>query len=771
MAAAPEIWPDQRVKRLHQVAETRAALGIGFRTVWPVVTGAGDRTAVEDWCAGSLALLDVNAGPSSLLAFWTATRALSPSMGIAGLGEIGRIAAGICRESGVQGVLAVLRCLPDAVSGLKDGDDPATLCSIFLDLAGRSPDAVAPAAAHIGTLLRHLDLAGLRYWIDAGLRATAGRRQEEIAYFTLRHPLAQKLLKRSTSAADFPTQERALSYFLLALWGIRPAILPMEADNLAPERRRSRFSGNIILMPDRWTAGPGGGPIGDTRLLYRASAAHIAAHRMFSETSIPVEKLKPIQIAAISLIEDARVEHLAMERYPGLRRLWQPFHVAHAEQPDLIASLTARLARALFDPAYEDANSWVQRGRALFQDLIASGGGHETSRRIGGLLGNDLGQMRLQFNPKSYLVEPVYRDDNQGLWEAPDLADQPTIRIELATDSVRIERRDDSDADNPDNDAPPEEAPNHAHDAGASSPTSVEVARYPEWDHAAEVTRPDWTTVHEVDPPHGDLAEVDRLLNHYCGEKSRVAAVVRSVRVGRPTRLRRRFEGEQLDLDACIDATLSLRAGVMPDPRLYQTKVRRHRDVAVLVLLDTSQSTAERIPRSKLSVLDCARAACVILDETLSELGDRLAIWGFASAGRNEVRITRIKDFDEPDGAPVHARIAGMRSGFSTRMGAAIRHGSALLERQSNFRRLLLVITDGEASDIDVPDPRYLAEDARQAVTTARARGVDVHCLSLSAEHLEQARLIFGQPHCSLTSDVSQLPERLALVYFRLAMR
>jgi len=40
--------------------------------------------------------------------------------------------------------------------------------------------------------------------------------------------------------------------------------------------------------------------------------------------------------------------------------------------------------------------------------------------RLGGLLGNDMGQMRVQFNFKTYVVEPAYRDDNQGLWDFGD---------------------------------------------------------------------------------------------------------------------------------------------------------------------------------------------------------------------------------------------------------------------------------------------------------------------------------------------------------------
>ncbi len=41
--------------------------------------------------------------------------------------------------------------------------------------------------------------------------------------------------------------------------------------------------------------------------------------------------LKPLQVALVNLIEDARVETLAMQRLPGLRRVWSPYHVAAAD--------------------------------------------------------------------------------------------------------------------------------------------------------------------------------------------------------------------------------------------------------------------------------------------------------------------------------------------------------------------------------------------------------------------------------------------------------
>ena len=61
------------------------------------------------------------------------------------------------------------------------------------------------------------------------------------------------------------------------------------------------------------------------------------------------------------------------------------------------------------------------------------------SREIGGLLGNDIGQMRLQFNSRSYVVEPAYRDDNMGLWDFGDQPDAPTEEISVEFSSRRTD--------------------------------------------------------------------------------------------------------------------------------------------------------------------------------------------------------------------------------------------------------------------------------------------------------------------------------------------
>jgi Mg-chelatase subunit ChlD len=78
----------------------------------------------------------------------------------------------------------------------------------------------------------------------------------------------------------------------------------------------------------------------------------------------------------------------------------------------------------------------------------------------------------------------------------------------------------------------------------------------------------------------------------------------------------------------------------------------------------------------------------------------------------------------------LHLKPKALSAGYSTRLGAALRHAGAGLASQPTHRRLLLLVTDGEPSDIDCPDPRYLLEDARRAVQSLAARGMDVFCLA-----------------------------------------
>ncbi|MGH8801958.1 MAG: nitric oxide reductase activation protein NorD, partial [Casimicrobiaceae bacterium] len=210
------------------------------------------------------------------------------------------------------------------------------------------------------------------------------------------------------------------------------------------------------------------------------------------------------------------------------------------------------------------------------------------------------------------------------------------------------------------------------------------------------------------------------------------------------------------------------RAGRTPESKVYARLERRYRDLAVLLLLDVSQSTNDIVRGTDKSVLELEREATALLAHAMTGLGDPFAIHAFCSDTRADVRYYRVKDFDAPYDSTARRRLAGLAGRYSTRMGAALRHAARELATRRSYRRLLLMVSDGEPSDVDVADRRYLVEDARHAVLAMAHVGIDVFCVGLDAGGDGYLTRIFGQRNVLQLDRVERLPEKLPMLYFRL---
>lgn len=228
---------------------------------------------------------------------------------------------------------------------------------------------------------------------------------------------------------------RVLAFYLKAAWSIEPKVQSLAAQSDDGEMRADRplVTEPVLFLPDARVACD---EPADEALFYLASAAHAAAHLTWSTARFEQGKLRPLQVALVGAFEDARVERLAVLRYPGLRQWWLPFHRTGTQGARTAPALIARLSRALLDPDYADDDGWVTKGRRLFDAAFAvtHGADPAISRELGNLLGNDLGQMRVQFNAKTYAQEAAYRDDNSLVWNA-----EPTP-IAHAPDDAPAER-------------------------------------------------------------------------------------------------------------------------------------------------------------------------------------------------------------------------------------------------------------------------------------------------------------------------------------------
>lgn len=289
---------------------------------------------------------------------------------------------------------------------------------------------------------------------------------------------------------------------------------------------------------------------------------------------------------------------------------------------------------------------------------------------------------------------------------------------------------------------------------------------YPEWDarsgkylpaHARVLAAPV-----EPDPDHAihfDLAA-----------QRRIRAVRRQFEALRPAKLIRHAQpdGEELDLDATLRAVTDLRATGRGSDRIWQQARPENRDLAVSILLDVSRSTESAVTGRP--VIDIAREALTALAWGLDACGDRFAIQGFSSLKRQRVWLHGCKSFDEPMGETVEARIAALRPGYYTRLGAAIRHASAGLSDEARARRLLIVITDGKPNDLDHYEGRHGIEDSAMAVREARRAGHAVFGITIDRDGQVWFPRLFGQGGFAVIHDPNRLTAALPEIYRHLVM-
>lgn len=302
--------------------------------------------------------------------------------------------------------------------------------------------------------------------------------------------------------------------------------------------------------------------------------------------------------------------------------------------------------------------------------------------------------------------------------------------------------------------------------AAEGSVFAARGAKYPEWDLERRRYRPDWCTVLEVEPrPEATTAPAP---SDPYGLRRPLARLGMGL-----DRYHRQSSGDDIDIDAAIEARVEALAGSAPDEAFYIDSLRLRRDLSVLVLLDVSGSSAEPAAAGAAgeTVHEQQRAVASALLTALHDVGDRVALYAFRSQGRSAVHWIPVKRFEESLDAAALRRLHGLVPGMYSRLGAAIRHGSTVVSEQGGTsRRLLVVLSDGLAYDHGY-EPAYGAADSRRALGETRRRGVGCLCLGIgNSTDAAALRRVFG----STAFASIPIPEQLGQVVgplFRSALR
>ncbi|MBK5965613.1 hypothetical protein CCR95_16350 [Thiocystis minor] len=708
-------------------------------------------TGIRDYLEGASLICRIGRGFEPVLVYLEEMPRVAAELGEETLTLVSQTVWKISRSPNGKTILPFLQSIAEASRRLASAELLTRYTEMILDFMERTTGSIhgfhttipSPSLPdlleRIPYLLNQLTCHGLRNWLDYGLRHYADHPDRQRDYFSLQSADSRAVLQRERHGVLFVDHERQLDLYLRALWQERQTFVPYSEAFDELRKPVPYFDTLGVRIPDVYDDRDEVAGIDR----YRALLAHVAAHLRWSG-SLVADNLSPFQRIAVETFEDCRVESLALREYPGLRRILLALHPTPAENacnPERESCIRHRLAmfsRAVLDPDHRYRNPDLLDFVARFHAELAEG--PSSTQAIADLAITYIARTRRQQDlaPNVHFTdtEVDYRDDNRHLWRY----------IEQGDEEEAFEER----------------KPRQADEAETLPPR-----HYPEWDYQSKTYRPDWVSLYEGLHPSGDPAHIDALLDKHRMLAKRLKQILDLLKPQQYVRLRYQEEGSELDLDVAIRSLIDFRGGATPDPRINMSHRHDGRDIAVMLLLDLSQSLNQIPDGCSQTILELSQEAVALLGWAIDHLGDEFAIAGFSSNTRHEVRYQHIKGYGEGWDDQVKGRLAAMEAGYSTRMGAALRHAAHYLEARQADKKLLLILTDGQPHDIDVDDERLLIEDTHKAVQELDQQGIYTYCINLDSHADEYVRDCFGN-RFTVIDRVERLPEKLPQLFMAL---
>ena len=340
---------------------------------------------------------------------------------------------------------------------------------------------------------------------------------------------------------------------------------------------------------------------------------------------------------------------------------------------------------------------------------------------------------------------------------------------------------------------------------GALEAKEPQTYVYDEWDFRAADYRPRWCIVKEKNLDEGDANFYNDALKNYLSLSTHIKRQFELIMPENFKKIYRLTDGEDIDLNAALEAWADLKMNVPPDEKIYWHRNRARRDVAVVFLLDMSASTAEAIDegrqvvddrdapddpveymvwlrrrreglvrRNYKRIIDLEKESTALLIHALEAIGDTYGIYGFSGYGRENVEFYVIKDINESFGDKIKRRIDKITPLHATRMGAAIRHATSKLADQDATTKILFLISDGRPQDRGYSregvEKEYAVHDTHMALIEAKRHQITPFCLTVDKAGHDYLKSMCGDMGYEVLGDIWALPERLPMLYRKLTI-
>jgi nitric oxide reductase NorD protein len=280
---------------------------------------------------------------------------------------------------------------------------------------------------------------------------------------------------------------------------------------------------------------------------------------------------------------------------------------------------------------------------------------------------------------------------------------------------------------------------------------------YNEWDYRRQGYRKNWCSLHfkELKAIHSGF--IRKTLDKYHGISIRLRHQFEMMR-SQERFVKRQREGDDIDFDALVESISDSKAGLPSSDRLFIRLKRDQRDIAVLFLVDMSNSTAGWVNTA-------LKESLILMTEAMEVLGDRYGIYGFSGMRRSRCELFHVKHLSEPYGEQVKERISSIAPSEYTRMGPPIRHATHLLQEVDAKVRLIITLTDGKPEDYDDYKGEYAIEDTRHALLEAKAADIHPFCITIDHQARDYMKHMYGPANYIFIDNVRKLPLRMPEIY------
>ena len=225
---------------------------------------------------------------------------------------------------------------------------------------------------------------------------------------------------------------------------------------------------------------------------------------------------------------------------------------------------------------------------------------------------------------------------------------------------------------------------------------------------------------------------------------------------------RRQTQGDEFDIDAITDLFVDVHSNHTPSENIYISKRKKEKDLSILLLLDISLSSDGYAAGNR--VIDVEKQVSILFGEILNEFNIDFSIDCFYSKTRNHSSYITIKDFDE-DWNKAKFKVGAVAPSGYTRIGAALRHSGAMLDKRSTKNKWVILLSDGKPNDYDKYEGKYGVNDVKQALRELNERNINSYALAIEAQAKYYLPQMFGQNHYQILTTPVELLRSMVQLY------